>query len=150
LVANALYWLDEYHLDGLRVDAVASMLYRDYSRAEGEWIPNEHGGRENYEAIAFLQQANVAAYGEHPGIAMVAEESTTFPGVTRRVDEDGLGFGYKWNLGWMNDSLTYFGQDPVHRKHHQDQLTFAITYAFTENFILPISHDEVVHGKGSM
>lgn len=150
LVANALYWIDQYHLDGLRVDAVASMLYRDYSREEGEWIPNRDGGRENYEAIDFLRATNVAVYGAHDGVAMTAEESTSFPGVTRRVDADGLGFGYKWNLGWMNDSLTYFSRDPVHRRYHHDDLTFGLSYAFSENFVLPISHDEVVHGKGSL
>lgn len=150
LVSNALYWLQEYHLDGLRVDAVASMIYRDYSREHGQWVPNRDGGRENYEAEEFLRQTNIAAYAENPGTAMIAEESTTFPGVTRRADEGGLGFGYKWNLGWMNDSLTYFGKDPIYRSPHHNQLTFGLTYAFTENFVLPISHDEVVHGKGSM
>ena len=150
LVANALYWLEEYHLDGLRVDAVASMIYRDYSRAEGQWIPNRHGGRENLEAIDFLRAVNVAAYGAHPGIMTVAEESTAFPGVSAPVDADGLGFGYKWNMGWMNDTLSYMGRDPIHRRHHHDQMTFGLHYAFTENFVLPISHDEVVHGKGSM
>ena len=150
LIANALYWLKDYHLDGLRVDAVASMLYRDYSRPAGEWVPNVHGGRENYEAIDFLQRMNRLAYGECPGILTAAEESTAFPGVTRPVHAGGLGFGYKWNMGWMNDTLDYFRRDPVHRRYHHNQLTFGITYAATENFILPFSHDEVVHGKGSL
>ena len=150
LTANALYWLDEYHIDGLRVDAVASMLYRDYSRAAGEWVPNKDGGRENYEAIAFLQNMNRAAYGEYPGIMTVAEESTSFPRVSAPVDAGGLGFGYKWNMGWMNDTLRFMSREPVHRKYHHDQMTFGLVYAFSENFILPISHDEVVHGKGSM
>lgn len=150
LSANALYWLEEYHLDGLRVDAVASMLYRDYSRKEGEWIPNKFGGRENLEAIDLLKRVNTLAYGENPGIMTVAEESTSFPKVSSPVDAGGLGFGYKWNMGWMNDTLIYIEMDPVHRKHHHDEMTRGISYAFSENFILPISHDEVVHGKGSM
>ncbi|MBI1416464.1 MAG: 1,4-alpha-glucan branching protein GlgB [Limimaricola sp.] len=150
LVANALFWLDEYHVDGLRVDAVASMLYRDYSRNEGEWVPNRHGGRENLEAIDLFRRMNTLTYGQHPGIMTVAEESTSFPGVSSPVDAGGLGFGFKWNMGWMNDTLRYMHNDPIHRKYHHDLMTKPIMWAFSENFILPISHDEVVHGKGSM
>ena len=150
LTANALYWLRQYGLDGLRVDAVASMLYRDYSRPEGEWLPNVHGGRENLEAIAFLREMNIQAYGAAGGIMTVAEESTSFPGVSKPAHEGGLGFGYKWNMGWMNDTLAYIREEPINRKYHHDKLTFGAVYAFSENFILPISHDEVVHGKGSM
>ncbi|MGR3660128.1 MAG: 1,4-alpha-glucan branching protein GlgB [Paracoccaceae bacterium] len=150
LTSNAIYWLREHHIDGLRVDAVASMLYRDYSRKEGEWIPNVHGGRENLEAISFLQGMNAATYDDMPGIMNVAEESTAFPGVCERTDQGGLGFGYKWNMGWMNDCLSYMAEDPIHRKYHHHKMTFGIQYAFSENFILPLSHDEVVHGKGSM
>jgi len=150
LISNALYWLEEYHVDGLRVDAVASMLYRDYSREAGEWVPNVHGGRENLEAISTLQRMNSVTYGEVGGILTAAEESTSFPAVSRPVHEGGLGFGYKWNMGWMNDTLDYIAREPVHRKYHHHQMTFGLHYAFSENFILPISHDEVVHGKGSM
>jgi 1,4-alpha-glucan branching enzyme len=150
LTSNALYWLEEYHLDGLRVDAVASMLYRDYSRKSGEWVPNKDGGRENLEAIAQMQRVNTVVYGECPGIVTMAEESTDFPGVSRPVEAGGLGFGYKWNMGWMNDTLSYMQKDPIHRKFHHHQMTFGLSYAYSENFILPLSHDEVVHGKGSM
>ncbi len=150
LISNALYWLEEYHVDGLRVDAVASMLYRDYSREADEWVPNVHGGRENLEAISMLQRMNTVSYGEVGGILTVAEESTSYPAVSRPVDHGGLGFGYKWNMGWMNDTLRYIQHDPVHRRFHHHQMTFGLHYAFSENFILPISHDEVVHGKGSM
>ena len=150
LISNALYWLEEFHIDGLRVDAVASMLYRDYSREAGQWLPNKDGGRENYEAISVLQRANTICYGEVPGIMTVAEESTAFPGVSRPVSTGGLGFGFKWNMGWMNDTLSYMAKDPIYRKYHHHQMTFGLVYAWSENYILPISHDEVVHGKGSM
>jgi 1,4-alpha-glucan branching enzyme len=150
LIANALYWLDEYHIDGLRVDAVASMLYLDYSRQAGEWLRNRHGGRENLEAIDFLKQFNETIRHEEPGCITVAEESTAWPGVTKPVSEGGLGFSFKWNMGWMHDTLTYFSKDPVHRRHHHDQLTFAMLYEHSERFIMPLSHDEVVHLKGSL
>jgi 1,4-alpha-glucan branching enzyme len=150
LYANALFWVDRYHIDALRVDAVASMLYLDYSRKQGEWVPNRFGGNENLEAIDFLKETNRLVYGRHPGAQTIAEESTAWPGVSRPVDAGGLGFGYKWNMGWMHDTLAYMSQDPIHRRYHHDKLTFGIHYGFSENFVLPISHDEVVHGKGSM
>ncbi len=150
LISNALFWLDKYHVDGLRVDAVASMLYLDYSRKEGEWIPNKFGGRENLEAIDFLKKFNETVYAEYPDVQTIAEESTAWQGVSRPVFMEGLGFGMKWNMGWMHDTLEYFSKDPIYRKHHHNQLTFSMIYAFTENFILPLSHDEVVYGKGSL
>ena len=150
LVSNAEFWLQRYGVDGLRVDAVASMLYLDYSRKPGEWVPNEFGGRENLGAIAFLKRVNEKAYGSSPGITMIAEESTAWPGVSKPTYVGGLGFGYKWNMGWMHDTLAFMQRDPIHRRYHHDKMTFGLVYAFSENFVLPLSHDEVVHGKGSL
>jgi 1,4-alpha-glucan branching enzyme len=150
LVANAVYWCEEFHIDGLRVDAVASMLYLDYSRNEGEWSPNAYGGRENLDAVQFLQEMNATVYKREPGAFTVAEESTAWPGVTRATHLGGLGFGLKWNMGWMHDSLGYVSREPIHRQWHHNEMTFAMVYAWSENYLLPISHDEVVHGKGSL
>jgi 1,4-alpha-glucan branching enzyme len=150
LVANSLFWLDKYHIDGLRVDAVASMLYLDYSRKEGEWVPNAYGGRENLEAIHLLREFNEQAHTQYPGVLTIAEESTAWPGVSRPTSHGGLGFSVKWNMGWMNDTLRYMRHEPIHRKYHHNELTFSLIYAFTENFALPLSHDEVVHGKGAL
>ena len=150
LISNALFWLDQYHVDGLRVDAVASMLYLDYSREDGEWEPNIYGGRENLDAISFFKELNEAVYGNYEGVQTIAEESTSFPMVSRPLYLGGLGFGMKWMMGWMHDTLEYFKKEPIYRQHHQNDITFSMTYAFTENFMLPLSHDEVVYGKHSI
>ncbi len=150
LISSALFWLEHFGVDGLRVDAVASMLYRDYSRKDGEWVPNQYGGRENLEAISFLQELSTAVNEFCPGALLIAEESTAWPGVTRAASEGGLGFSHKWNMGWMHDTLNYMGENAIHRSHHHDQMTFGLIYAFSERFILPVSHDEVVHGKRSL
>ena len=150
LLANALYWLEEFHADGLRVDAVASMLYLDYSRAPGEWLPNRFGGREDLEPVSFLQELNAVVHAAHPGVVMIAEESTAWPGVSRPTEGGGLGFTLKWNMGWMHDTLDYVSHEPVHRRWHHDELTFSMVYAWDENFVLPLSHDEVVHGKQAL
>ena len=150
LVANACFWLDEFHIDALRVDAVSSMLYLDYSREAGQWHPNIYGGRENLEAIDFLKEANATAYKNNPGIMMIAEESTAYPGITAPTDAGGLGFGLKWNMGWMHDTLQYLHEEPINRKWHHNEITFSMVYAYSEHYVLPISHDEVVYGKGSV